>query len=106
MLTVVLAVAVVGIALLAAAVVTDNTIIALAAIALAVVGLILLGRDWLASRRDAESEADRHAQPEVIAESEHLRDGEQLEPDEFEPDVPYEESDGPSDGDDDDRKTA
>ena len=106
MLTVVLAVAVAGIALLAAAVVTDNTIIALAAIALAVVGLILLARDWLANRRDAGSELDARAQPEVIDDPEHLRDGLQLEPDEFEPDVPYEESDAPPDGDDNDRKSA
>jgi hypothetical protein len=106
MLTVVLAVAVVGIALLAAAVVLDNTIIALAAIALAVAGLILLGRDWLANRRDAQSEADPRAQPEIIDDPEHLRGGEHLAPDEFEPDVPYEVADAPPDGDGDDRKTA
>ena len=106
MLTVVLAVAVVGIVLLAAAVVTDNTIIALAAIALAVVGLILLARDWLANRRDVESGLDTRAQPEDIDDPDHLKDGLQLEPDEFEPDVPYEESDAPPDGDDNDRKSA
>jgi len=107
MLSVVLAVAAVGVALLAAAVVFDNTFIALAAIALAAVGLILLARDWLANRGHVESEADTRVEPEAIDDSEHLaEDGEPLEPDEFEPDVPYEESDVPPDGDDSDRKSA
>ena len=91
MFTVVLAVVVVGIALLAAAVVTDNTFIALAAIALAVVGLFLLARDWLADRRHGESAPVANAQPDDVTEPEHVPEGEPLEPDEFEPDVPYED---------------
>ena len=106
MLTVVLAVAVVGIALLAASVVFDNTFIALAAIALAVVGLILLARDWLAERRRIDSGPDNRSESDEVAELEHVRPEEPLEPDEFEPDVPYEDSDVPPDGDDDDRKSA
>ncbi|MGB8505332.1 hypothetical protein [Mycobacterium sp.] len=103
MLTVVLAVAVVGIALLAAAVVTDNTFIALAAIALAVVGLFLLARDWLADRRRHESPPETHAEANDVAEPEHVPEGEPLEPDEFKPDVPYEESDAPQEAVDDEQ---
>lgn len=103
MLTVVLAVAVVGIALLAAAVVTDNTFIALAAIALAVVGLFLLARDWLADRRHGESAPVANAQPDNVTEPEHVPEGEPLEPDEFEPDVPYGESDAPQEAVDDEQ---
>ena len=101
MLTVVLAVAVVGIALLAAAVVTDNTWIALAAIALAVVGLFVLARDWLADRRHAESAATTPAQLDDLSEPEHVSENEPLEPDEFEPDMPYEELDASQDSVDD-----
>lgn len=96
MLTVVLAVAVVGIVLLAAAVVFDNTIVAFGAIALAAVGLVLLTRDWLAERRSADVESGPVSAGE--AEPEHVVH-ESLEPDEFEPDVPYEEFDEPPDGD-------
>ncbi len=105
MLTVVLAVAVIGIALLAAAVVTDNTVIALTAVALAVVGLVLLARDWLADRRSGDAAQVTEAQPNEDAEPEQVCEAE-LKPDEFERDVPYEDSDPPPDGDDDNRKTA
>ena len=100
MLTVVLAVAVVGIVLLAAAVVFDNTFIALAAIALAVVGLILLARDRLAERQRVDSGPEPRAEPDEVAEPQHVGHDESLEPDEFEPDVPYEESDAPPAGND------
>lgn len=100
MLTVVLAVAVVGIGLLAAAVVTGNTIIALAVIVIAVLGLVLLGRDWLQERRQLGSGPPRpYGQANEIsggsgvdvAEAEHATDETRLEPDDFEPDVPYDE---------------
>ncbi|HEY7053596.1 MAG TPA: hypothetical protein VH496_15895 [Mycobacterium sp.] len=88
MLTVVLAVAVVGIVLLGAAVLTDSTIVAIIVIVIALVGLGLLARDWLANRGAGES----RTQPELDdAESGHASER-SLEPDEFEPDVPYEES--------------
>ena len=107
MLTVVLAVAVVGIALLAAAVVLDNTFVAFVAIALAVVGLSLLARDWLAERQRVDSQAELGSAPDGDAEHEYPSAAEPLEPDENEPDVPYDESEsGAPDGDSDDRETA
>jgi hypothetical protein len=97
MLTVVLAVAVVGTALLAAAVLTGNTIIAVAVIAIAVVGLVLLARDWLADRRQlgtGPSEPGGQANENLggdVSEAKRASHETRLEPDEFEPDVPYEE---------------
>ena len=105
MLTVVLAVAVVGIALLAAAVVFDNTIIAFAAIALAAVGLVLLARDWFAERGRVDT-LESGSTSAGDAESDHVSGKEPLEADEFEPDVPYDESDVPPDGDNNDLKSA
>jgi multisubunit Na+/H+ antiporter MnhG subunit len=89
--TVVLAVAVVGMALLAAAVLLDNTIVAAVVIVIAIVGLVLLARVWLDEHRAepqryrVDDEAD---EPEEVVAHE---DG--LEPDEFEPDVEYEDED-------------
>lgn len=99
MLTVVLAVAVIGIALLAVAVLTDNTVVALVVIAIAALGLVLLARDWLGERRrlDAMGEDDRWAAGE--ADNGHPpvpeHDAPALEPDEYQPDVLYEEPDAP-----------
>src|ERR1700757_2921148 len=106
MLTVVLAVAVVGTALLATAVLTGNTIIAAAVIAIAVVGLVLLTRDWLAERRQLGSEPSKpQGQANEISggdvtEAKHASDETPLEPDEFEPDVPYDELDSGVDAED------
>ena len=90
MLTVVLAVAVVGIALLAAAVLTDNTIVAVIVIVVALLGLFLLGREWLRERRPPNAPQDGEHSGDA-AEPHHAAD-ERLQADEFEPDVPYEES--------------
>jgi hypothetical protein len=101
-LTVVLAVAVLGIGLLAAAVLTGNTIVAVAVIVIAVVGLVLLGRDWLQERRQLgwkPSPADGQANGVSggsggdVTGAEHASDETRLEPDQFEPDVPYDEPD-------------
>jgi hypothetical protein len=95
MLTVVLAVAVIGIAMLAVAVLTDNTIVAIVVIAIAALGLVLLARDWLRERRLVDATGEGHGTPADVIENgpapppEH--DVPALEPDEFEPDVLYEE---------------
>jgi hypothetical protein len=104
-LTVVLAVAVVGIGLLAAAVLTGNTIIAVAVIVIALVGLALLARDWLQERRQLSSEPSRPDRQANEISGGSGGDGTEaeprLEPDEFEPDVPYDELDaGPGDAED------
>lgn len=85
LLTVVLGVAVVGIALLAAAVLTGNTILALIVIAIAAVGLVLLVRDWLSERGQADSPraAEDSSDPTEV----HASTGTSLDADEFEPDV-------------------
>lgn len=75
MLTSVLGVVVVGIALLAAAVWTGKTFLAVIAIAIAVVGLVLVIRGWSRPSDDETSDIDRSA------------DETPLEPDAFEPDV-------------------
>lgn len=100
MLIVVLVLAVVGLAVLAAAILTGNTILALLVIAVAAVGLLLLARDWLADRR--RPEMDSTAQPEAVDDAVHDggmqgevgREKRALEPDLFEPDVSYEDADG------------
>jgi hypothetical protein len=107
-LTVVLAVAVVGIGLLAAAVLTGNTIIAVAVIVIALIGLALLARDWLQERRQPGSKSSRpDGRANEISGGSGGSGGEgteaepRLEPDEFEPDVPYDELDaGAEDADD------
>ncbi len=88
MLTAVLVVAIIGIAMLAVAVVTENTIVAVIVIALAAVGLVLLGREWMRERRLGEP--TRETDPEQIRETPHQAD---IEADEFEPDVLDEEPD-------------
>jgi hypothetical protein len=98
MVNVVLAVAIVGVALLAAAVLTDNTIVALVVIIVAAVGLVLLARDWLSDRQQP---APRHTAPEEPAApedsgeeaAEHVSHEDHVDADEFEPDVPYDDSD-------------
>jgi hypothetical protein len=93
LLTLILVVAIVGIGLLAAAVLTDNTIVALIVIAIAIIGLVLLARDWLDERRQREPEECRpveHSDDDNPAV--HRSDETPLEPDQFEPDVPYQES--------------
>jgi hypothetical protein len=100
MLNVVFAVAIVGVALLAAAVLTDNTIVALVVIAVAVVGLVLLVRDWLGDRGQDEPQQAVTGETDTGDDEEpHLSHEEGLEPDEFEPDVPY------GDDADDERET-
>ena len=99
MLTVVLAVAVAGTALLAVAVLTGSTIIAVAVIAIAVVGLVLVARDWLADRRRLDAElSKRHGQlndnaSADVSEAKRISDETPLKPDEFEPDVADDEFD-------------
>jgi membrane protein implicated in regulation of membrane protease activity len=93
MLIVVLVLAVVGLAVLAAAILTGNTILALIVIALAAVGLLLLARDWLADRR--RPEMDSAAEPDAVHDRGMQGEvGEKgaLEPDLFEPDVSYEDA--------------
>ena len=110
MLTVVLAVAVVGTALLAVAVLTGNTIIAVAVIAIAVVGLVLVARDWLADRRQLDSGPSKpqgHAN-EIsggdVTDVKHGSAEAPLPPDEFAPDVPYDELDTTAEDADDTRE--
>ncbi|HZQ30403.1 MAG TPA: hypothetical protein VFB19_01555 [Mycobacterium sp.] len=91
MLTVVLAVAVVGIVLLAAAVLTDNTIVAIIVIVVALVGLFLLGQEWFRNRRQPGAGPGPDRAADNGAEETRHASGE-LEPDEFEPDVPYDDS--------------
>jgi hypothetical protein len=91
LLTVVLGVAVLGIAVLAAAVLTGNTILAIVVIAIAAVGLILLARDWVTERRRAKESAANRGAEVGYDEPDHAA-GTSLDADEFEPDVPYENS--------------
>jgi hypothetical protein len=92
MLIVVLAIAVVGMVVLAAAIITGKTIIALVVIALALVGLVLLTRDWLSdrSRPDADpaGDGDERAAPEIVDAG-----AGDLAPDRFEPDIADEQAD-------------
>ncbi|MBV9090909.1 MAG: hypothetical protein JO044_13580 [Mycobacteriaceae bacterium] len=96
MLILVLALAVVGLAVLATAILTGNTILALVVIAVAALGLLLLTRAWWKDRRrprDAPDEAD--AAPAGDQESGQrgiARQKRALEPDQFEPDVSMEEA--------------
>ena len=111
MLTVVLAVAVVGTALLAVAVLTGNTIIAVAVIAIAVVGLVLVVRDWLADRGRLDPEPSKpDGQANEISggdvtRAKHASDEEPLQPDDFAPDVPYDEFDTGAEDAEDNRET-
>ncbi len=97
MLIVVLVLAVVGLVVLAVAILTSNTILALVVIGLAVVGLLLLASDWFRDRRrlevestdEGDVEAEEHHEP---LEPEATRDKPTLEPDLFEPDVSYEDA--------------
>ena len=90
MLMVVLVVAVVGLLLLAVAILTANTILALVVIALAALGLLLLARDWFRDRRRPEAvppaELHEPREPGVTRAKRHL------EADLFEPDVSYEDT--------------
>jgi hypothetical protein len=99
MLTVVLGVAVIGVAMLAVAVLTGNTIVALVVIAIAAVGLVLLVRDWLGERRPLDATGEDHRWAADEAMNGHVpapEDAPALEPDEFEPDVLYEEPNAPA----------
>jgi hypothetical protein len=100
---IVVVLAVLGLAVLAAAILTGNTILALVVIALALVGLLLLARDWFRDRRRAEPESAGN--PEIQPEEQHEsvepgvervpevnREKRALEPDQFEPDVSYEDA--------------
>jgi len=111
MLTAVLAVAVVGTALLAVAVLTGNTIIAVVVIAIAVVGLVLVARDWLVDRGRLDlapskphGEANEISSADV-AEVKPASDEPPLEPDDFAPDVPYDEFDTGAEDAEDTRET-
>jgi hypothetical protein len=92
MLIVVLVLAVVGLAVLAAAILTGNTILPLIVIALAAVGLLLLARDWLADRRRPEMDSTAEPDAEPTGQGEVGREKRALEPDLFEPDVSYEDA--------------
>jgi hypothetical protein len=111
MLTVVLAVAIVGTALLAVAVLTGNTIIAVAVIAIAVFGLVLVARDWLADRKRLDSGPSKpHGEANEISgadvtEVKHASYDEPLQPDDFAPDVPYDELDTGAEDAEDNRET-
>lgn len=91
--------------MMATAIVTGNTVIALIVMGLATVGLLLLAREWLKERGP---EVDSAAPPDVkpdqdyrpladtaddgrATEPELTRDKPTLDPENFEPDVPYED---------------
>lgn len=101
MLTVVLGVAVIGIAMLAVAVLTGNTVVAGVVIAIAALGLVLLARDWLGERRLVDATGEDHGLAAGEAENCHAPAPEHntpaLEPDEYQPDVLYEEPKAPAD---------
>jgi hypothetical protein len=87
MLIVVLVIAIIGIVVLAAAIMTGSTVIALVVIALAAVGLVLLARDWWGDRSRPPSGATQDSGDD----DEHEAPGPStLTPDRFEPDIPYE----------------
>jgi hypothetical protein len=90
MLIVVLGIAVVGIVVLTAAILTDSTIIALVVIALAAAGLLLLAREWWGERSRPSTEASSPANEEPAPEAVDVHSAAELEPDGFEPDIPYE----------------
>jgi hypothetical protein len=94
-MTIVLVVAIVAIGLLAWAIVSGNTIVALVVIVLAALGLLLLARDWRKERRDADAaelQDRRRERQGSDSESEAHWLHPDLEPDEFEPDVEYDEA--------------
>lgn len=94
--------AVVGLVLLVVAIIVGKTNIALLAIAIASLGLFLLGRDWLKERRNREADGADDDQPD-----EHGREDQGsspdngLRPENFEPDVSYDEAVDHDDDDDD-----
>lgn len=73
---------------LAVAVLTGSTLVALVVIVLAMGGLLLLARDWLKQRPGRELSERAHGQP---GEDAVQMDG-TLNPDMFEPDVSYDEA--------------
>ena len=93
MLIVVLALAVIGLVLLAVAILTGNTILALVVIAVAAVGLLLLARDWFKERRRlASADADAAEHHDESSRPAGTREKGPLAPDMFSPDVSYEEA--------------
>jgi UPF0716 family protein affecting phage T7 exclusion len=100
MLTIVLGVAVIGIAMLAVAILTGNTVVAVVVIALAALGLLLLARDWMRERRlmaEAGQSQAGQMSDSLDAHREGHTDASSLQPDEFEPDVLYEEPESSDD---------
>jgi hypothetical protein len=84
---------VIGMAALAVAIVTGSTVIALIVIGLATVGLLLLARDWLKQRAPSGTAGAADLQPdERRAQDEVTPEDRALNPDLFEPDVPYDEA--------------
>jgi len=80
-------------AVLAVAVITGNTVIALAVIGLATVGLLLLARDWLKQRQPRDTAGSEHPEADKRRpEGEVAREDRALNPDMFEPDVSYDEA--------------
>jgi hypothetical protein len=85
--------AVIGMVVLAVAILTGSTVIALAAIVLAGVGLLLLARDWLKQRERSDMAGGAYFQPDERPAEEKVAHGDRLvNPDTFEPDVSYEEA--------------
>jgi hypothetical protein len=84
---------VIGMVVLAVAILTGSTFIALVVIGLAVVGLVLLARDWL-KHREASGTADTaHPEAGERRQEEEVAHGDRaLNPDMFEPDVLYDEA--------------
>jgi flagellar biosynthesis/type III secretory pathway M-ring protein FliF/YscJ len=81
MLTVVLGLTVVAAAVLVIAIITGNTIIALVVVVLAALGLILLARNWLTQRRRPDAESAKAAHHEPAAPEKPVPDPETFQPD-------------------------
>lgn len=80
-------------AVLAVAIMTGSTVIALVVIGLAMVGLFLLARDWRKQRKPSGTARAADLQPdERLPEEEVTREDRVLNADMFEPDVPYDEA--------------
>lgn len=83
--------AVIGMVLLAVAVITGSTVIALFAIAIAIVGLLLMARDWRNERRARETE-DSTDWPADERQPQRAPKTDEINAEMFEPDVSYEEA--------------
>jgi hypothetical protein len=85
--------AAIGMVVLAMAIVTGSTVIALIVIGLAMVGLVLLARDWLKHREPGGTPVGVDRWPDERRPEEEPPQGDKVvNPDMFEPDLSYEEA--------------